>query len=68
MDRCTVCYRGDLSFILIGDQREMEKVTIFQDWLTSAKGLYILIIIVILMRIVMRIGGYILGKENDSRN
>ncbi|MEN1934380.1 YoqO family protein [Paenibacillus sp. 102] len=51
------------AFIVIEGQREMEKMTIFQDWLTAAKGLYILIIIVILMRIVMRVGSYILERE-----
>ncbi len=49
--------------ILIEGQKQMEKMSIFQEWMSSAKGLYIVIVVVVFLRIVIRITRYILkGK------
>ncbi|HFK1450186.1 YoqO family protein [Bacillus cereus group sp. BfR-BA-01381] len=49
--------------ILIEGQKQMEKMSIFQEWMSSAKGLYIVIVVVVFLRIVIRITSYILkGK------
>ena len=50
-------------FILIEGQKQMEKMSIFQEWMSSAKGLYIVIVVVIFLKIVISIASYILkGK------
>ncbi|WP_312860816.1 YoqO family protein [Bacillus paramycoides] len=49
-------------FLLIKGQERMEQMSIFQDWIVSAKGLYILIVVVIFSRIMIRIGSYILKR------
>ncbi|ADK06443.1 TPA: YoqO family protein [Bacillus anthracis] len=50
-------------FILIEGQKQMEKMSIFQEWMSSAKGLYIVIVVVIFLRIVISVESYILkGK------
>ncbi|CUB54004.1 hypothetical protein BN2127_JRS10_02558 [Bacillus subtilis] len=50
-------------FILIEGQKQMEKMSIFQEWMSSAKGLYIVIVVVIFLRIVISVASYILkGK------
>lgn len=49
--------------ILIEGQKQMEKMSIFQEWMSSAKGFYIVIVVVVFLRIVIRITRYILkGK------
>ncbi|MGN4820111.1 YoqO family protein [Bacillus cereus group sp. MYBK139-2] len=49
--------------ILIEGQKQMEKMSIFQEWMSSAKGIYIVIVVVVFLRIVIRITSYILkGK------
>ncbi|COU30378.1 Uncharacterised protein [Streptococcus pneumoniae] len=41
----------------------MEKMSIFQEWMSSAKGLYLVIVVVIFLRIVISVASYILkGK------
>ncbi|EEM58449.1 TPA: YoqO family protein [Bacillus cereus] len=50
-------------FILIEGQKQMEKMSIFQEWMSSAKGLYLVIVVVIFLRIVISVASYILkGK------
>ncbi|EJQ58325.1 MULTISPECIES: YoqO family protein [Bacillus] len=52
-----------VGFILIEGQKQMEKMSIFQQWLSSAKALYLVIVVVILLRIVISIASYILKKK-----
>lgn len=49
--------------ILIEGQKQMEKMSIFQEWMSSAKGLYLVIIVVIFLRIVISIASYILREK-----
>lgn len=49
--------------ILIEGQKQMEKISIFQEWMSSAKGLYIVIVVVILLRFVISIVSYILKEK-----
>ncbi|EPC8418551.1 MULTISPECIES: YoqO family protein [Bacillus cereus group] len=49
--------------ILIEGQKQMEKMSIFQEWMSSAKGLYIVIVVVILLRFVISIVSYILKEK-----
>ncbi|MED0871755.1 YoqO family protein [Bacillus mobilis] len=52
-----------VGFILIEGQKQMEKMSIFQEWMSSAKGLYIVIVVVVFLRIVISVANYILkGK------
>ncbi|MFD6510051.1 MULTISPECIES: YoqO family protein [unclassified Bacillus (in: firmicutes)] len=48
--------------ILVEGQKQMEKMPIFQQWLSSAKGLYLVIVVVIFLRVMIRIGSYILKR------
>ncbi|PEK00879.1 permease [Bacillus wiedmannii] len=48
--------------ILIVGQKQMEKMSIFQQWMSPAKGLYIVISVVIFLKIVISIASYILKK------
>ncbi|WP_417896892.1 YoqO family protein, partial [Bacillus thuringiensis] len=41
----------------------MEKMSIFQEWMSSANGLYLVIIVVIFLRIVISIASYILKEK-----
>lgn len=50
-------------FILIEGQKQMEKMSIFQEWMSSAKSLYIVIVVVIFLRIVISIASYILKEK-----
>lgn len=52
-----------VGFILIEGQKQMEKMSIFQDCMSSAKGLYIVIVVVIFLRIVISIASYILKEK-----
>nr|WP_223290768.1 YoqO family protein [Bacillus sp. BD59S] len=49
--------------ILIEGQKQMEKMSNFQEWMSSAKGLYLVIIVVIFLRIVISIASYILREK-----
>ncbi|MGE6346563.1 YoqO family protein [Bacillus mycoides] len=49
--------------ILIEGQKQMEKMSIFQDWMSSAKGLYLVIVVVIFLRAMIRIASYILKEK-----
>ncbi|KIV70706.1 membrane protein, putative [Bacillus mycoides] len=49
--------------ILIEGQKQMEKMSIFQDWMSSAKGLYLVIVVVIFLRVMIRIASYILKEK-----
>lgn len=49
--------------ILIESQKQMEKMSIFQEWMSSANGLYLVIIVVIFLRIVISIASYILKEK-----
>ncbi|WP_142320837.1 YoqO family protein [Bacillus thuringiensis] len=49
--------------ILIEGQKQMEKISIFQEWMSSANGLYLVIIVVIFLRIVISIASYILKEK-----
>ncbi|WP_144614578.1 YoqO family protein [Bacillus cereus] len=52
-----------VGFLLIEGQKQMEKMSIFQQWMSSAKALYIVIVVIIFLRIVISIASYILkGK------
>ncbi|MGD6859739.1 MULTISPECIES: YoqO family protein [Bacillus cereus group] len=51
-----------IGFILIEGQKQMEKMSIFQEWMFSAKGLYIVIVVVIFLRFTIRIWSYILKR------
>ncbi|HDR3891614.1 MULTISPECIES: YoqO family protein [Bacillus] len=51
-----------IGFILIEGQKQMEKMSIFQEWMSSAKGLYIVIVVVIFLRFTIRIWSYILKR------
>lgn len=52
-----------VGFILIEGQKQMEKMSIFQEWMSSAKALYIVIVVVIFLKIFISIASYILkGK------
>ncbi|MFE5128678.1 YoqO family protein [Bacillus mobilis] len=52
-----------VGFILIEGQKQMEQMSIFQQWMSSAKGLYIVIVVVVFLKIVISIASYILkGK------
>lgn len=59
-----------IGFILIEGQKQMEKMSIFQEWMSSAKGLYIVIVVVIFLRFTIRIWSYILkrGQNGGSKN
>ena len=48
-----------VGFILIEGQKQM---SIFQQWMSSAKGLYLVIVVVIFLRVMIRIGNYILKR------
>ncbi|MED0993102.1 YoqO family protein [Bacillus nitratireducens] len=52
-----------IGFILIEGQKQMEKMSIFQEWMSSAKGLYIVLVVVIFLRIVISIASYILKEK-----
>ncbi|WP_198285198.1 YoqO family protein [Bacillus cereus] len=52
-----------VGFILIEGQKQMEKMSIFQEWMSSAKGLYLVIVVVIFLGVMIRIGSYILKSE-----
>ncbi|WP_326996570.1 YoqO family protein [Bacillus mycoides] len=52
-----------VGFLLIEGQKQMEKMSIFQEWMSSAKGLYIVLVVVIFLRIVISIASYILKKK-----
>ncbi|MED3077814.1 YoqO family protein [Bacillus wiedmannii] len=52
-----------VGFILIEGQKQMEKMSIFQQWMSSAKGFYIVIVFVILLRLVISIVSYILKEK-----
>ncbi|WP_141539234.1 YoqO family protein [Bacillus cereus] len=52
-----------VGFILIEGQKQMEKISIFQEWMSSAKGLYIVIVVVIFLKIVISIASYILKER-----
>lgn len=52
-----------VGFLLIEGQKQMEKMSIFQEWMSSAKGLYIVLVVVIFLRIVISIASYILKEE-----
>ncbi|MED2690871.1 YoqO family protein [Bacillus toyonensis] len=49
-----------VGFILIEGQKQM---SIFQQWMSSAKGLYFVIVVVIFLRVMIRIGSYIVKSE-----
>ncbi|PGB03278.1 YoqO family protein [Bacillus toyonensis] len=49
-----------VGFILIEGQKQM---SIFQQWMSSAKGIYIVVEVVIFLRVMIRIGSYILKSE-----
>ena len=49
--------------ILIEGQKQMEKMSIFQEWMSSAKSLYIVIVVVIFLRIVISIASYIVKEK-----
>ncbi|WP_319805939.1 YoqO family protein [Bacillus cereus] len=51
-----------VGFILIEGQKQMEKMSIFQEWMSSAKGLYIVIVVVLFLKVMIRIGNYILKR------
>lgn len=52
-----------VGFILIEGQKQIEKMSIFQEWMSSVKGLYIVIVVVVFLRIVIKTASYILkGK------
>lgn len=59
-----------VGFILIEGQKQMEKMSIFQEWMSSAKGLYIVIVVVVFLKIVISIASYILkgGSMNEREN
>ncbi len=52
-----------IGVILIEGQKRMEKISIFQEWMSSAKGLYIVIVVVIFLKIVISIASYILKEK-----
>ncbi|EEL63622.1 hypothetical protein bcere0025_35500 [Bacillus cereus F65185] len=52
-----------VGFILIEGQKQIEKTSIFQEWMSSAKGLYIVIIAVIFLRIIISIASYVLKEK-----
>ncbi|MES5956339.1 YoqO family protein [Bacillus fungorum] len=52
-----------VGFILIEGQKQMEKMSIFQEWMSPAKALYIVIVVVIFLRIVISIASYILKEK-----
>ncbi|MED2039446.1 YoqO family protein [Bacillus wiedmannii] len=52
-----------VGIIVIEGQKQMEEMSIFQEWMSSAKGLYIVIVVVIFLRIVIRIASYILKEK-----
>ncbi|MBJ8074454.1 permease [Bacillus cereus group sp. N12] len=52
-----------VGFILIEGQKQMEQMSIFQQWMSSAKGLYFVIVVVIFLRVMIRIGSYIVKSE-----
>lgn len=41
----------------------MEKMSIFQEWMSSAKGLYLVIVVVIFLRIIISVASYILKEK-----
>ncbi|WP_255295928.1 YoqO family protein [Bacillus thuringiensis] len=52
-----------VGFILIEGQKQMEQMSIFQQWMSCAKGLYFVIVVVIFLRVMIRIGSYIVKSE-----
>ncbi|HDR4389690.1 MULTISPECIES: YoqO family protein [Bacillus cereus group] len=52
-----------VGFILIEGQKQMEKMSIFQEWMFSAKGLYFVIVVVVFLRIVISIASYIVKEK-----
>lgn len=50
-----------VGFILIEEQKQMEKMSIFQEWMSSSRGLYI--VVVIFLRIVISIASYIVKEK-----
>ncbi|HDR4512867.1 YoqO family protein [Bacillus cereus] len=52
-----------VGFILIEGQKQMEKMSIFQEWMSSAKGLYFVIVVVVFLRIVISIASYIVKEK-----
>ncbi|HDR4602535.1 MULTISPECIES: YoqO family protein [Bacillus cereus group] len=58
-----VVYSIFVGFILIEGQKQMEKMSIFQEWMSSAKGLYFVIVVVIFLRIVISIVSYIVKEK-----
>nr|WP_142305798.1 MULTISPECIES: YoqO family protein [Bacillus] len=52
-----------IGVILIEGQKRMEKMSIFQEWMSSAKGLYLVIVVVIFLKIVISIASYILKEK-----
>lgn len=52
-----------VGFILIEEQKQMEKMSIFQEWMSSSRGLYIVIAVVIFLRIVISIASYIVKEK-----
>lgn len=52
-----------VGFILIEGQKHIEKMSVFQEWMSSAKGLYIVLVVVIFLRIVINIASYILKEK-----
>ncbi|MGE7860390.1 YoqO family protein [Bacillus mobilis] len=52
-----------VGFILIEGQKQMENMSIFQEWMSSAKGLYLVIVVVVFLKIVISIASYILKKK-----
>ncbi len=52
-----------VGFILIEGQKQMEKMSIFQEWMSSAKGLYLVIVVVVFLRIVISVASYILKEK-----
>lgn len=58
-----VVYSIFVGFILIEGQKQMEKMSIFQEWMSSAKGLYFVIVVVVFLRIVISIASYIVKEK-----
>lgn len=50
-------------FILIEGQKQIEKMSIFQEWMSSAKGLYLVIVVVVFLGIVISVASYILKEK-----
>ncbi|GAB6441217.1 MULTISPECIES: YoqO family protein [Bacillus] len=52
-----------VGFILIEGQKQIEKMSIFQEWMSSAKGLYLVIVVVVFLGIVISVASYILKEK-----